>query len=163
MSIFWVPIVNPAAVEPRWVEPGGPAVHPPAPGAAVQPQSAQPQPGQPQSGQTQSAQSGPGQPATASPTGPTASGSGDAAVQAASVSGVPGAASGSVEELLRQLYGYLQAHAPTHPVLEPALPALGVAVRAYGLHLPALALNQAVAVYQMLEAARAEDPALPAP
>ena len=139
MSIFWVPIVNPAGVDPRRVEP-----------PSVQPQSAQPQP-QPQ----------PTPESTSTKDGSTGGQAADAPVRASSAA--PADGSGSVEELLRQLFGYLQAHTATHPVLEPALPAVGVAVRAYGLSIPALALNQAVGVYHMLEEARAKDPTLPAP
>ena len=181
MTIFWVPIVNPAAVDPRRLEPVVPAAHSPSVSApSGQPQPVQPQAAQPQAGteasQARAAQSPSDQDATAvrssppqpSPPQPSPPQSGpaggrepDAPVQAASAA--PGGGSGSVEELLRQLFAYLQAHAATHPVLEPAIPALGVAVRAYGLHIPALALNQAVAVYHVLQEARAQDPTLPAP
>jgi hypothetical protein len=66
-------------------------------------------------------------------------------------------------QLLRALYEYVVRHTPSHPLLLPAIPALGDAGRVYGSGDSHEAFRRGMAVYQFLRQSMRAYPDLPLP
>jgi hypothetical protein len=66
-------------------------------------------------------------------------------------------------QLLVLLYQYVEANAPSHPVLLPAIVSLREAAQVYGRNDVQRAFDQGVAVFHFLQQARTTSPDLPIP
>jgi hypothetical protein len=66
-------------------------------------------------------------------------------------------------QLLVLLYQYVEANAPSHPVLLPAVLSLRDAAQLYGRNDVQQAFEKGVAVFQLVQQARTTSPDLPIP